>query len=517
MMKTKIQTKQQQKTLSPTVIQEKRGQLKTTAVTPNISRMATEGSKLNTTARVQAAKVMQRQVGNTRLSRMLGTTIQPKLTVGRAGDKYEQEADQVARQVTAPTAPELEEEEQTRMKPAIQRLEEDEEEKAQIQLASPTTGMEDEEAVQPQAAVSTTETTEDDEQIMSQSDTRPGMEEKDEGAIVQRQAAPQPVAPEEEDKQPIQMKAQAGSTGGEVGPTMESDIRQAQRGGQPLPEDVQTSMGQKFGADFSGVKIHRDKRADMLNRSLNSRAFTTGQNIFFKRGEYNPGTSGGRELLAHELTHVVQQRGNLQKAGPAPLQRKILLKEPTPLGVSWRKLSRRRRRKLVRKLLRKTLSRRDYRLAKLVARDMAYAKDEFKFDTIQELKIELIKRVATSRQMQESQRTVRKKHGFGYPFTGSSLYWGPRVNFAAREYWTPKVVDDYSPRKDKTKRAIIRNSPRNQRHTVYGDPGKSYRWTLSSTKSMRHTLATLVARFNGLVKEILADRYDQQNSCIFTS
>jgi len=56
--------------------------------------------------------------------------------------------------------------------------------------------------------------------------------------------------------------------------------------------------------------VHADAEADALNRSLNARAFTTGTDIFFREGAHNPGSSGGRELLAHELTHVVQQTGD---------------------------------------------------------------------------------------------------------------------------------------------------------------------------------------------------------------
>src|SRR5207344_148493 len=66
-------------------------------------------------------------------------------------------------------------------------------------------------------------------------------------------------------------------------------------------------MGQALNADFSGVRVHTDAGADGLNQSLSARAFTTGRDIYFRQGEYNPGSSGGRELLAHELTHVVQQ------------------------------------------------------------------------------------------------------------------------------------------------------------------------------------------------------------------
>jgi hypothetical protein len=64
-----------------------------------------------------------------------------------------------------------------------------------------------------------------------------------------------------------------------------------------------------MGADFSGVKVHTDSQSDKLNRSLSSRAFATGPNLFFKQGEYNPGSKTGQELIAHELTHVVQQNG----------------------------------------------------------------------------------------------------------------------------------------------------------------------------------------------------------------
>jgi hypothetical protein len=64
-----------------------------------------------------------------------------------------------------------------------------------------------------------------------------------------------------------------------------------------------------FGADFSQVRVHTDTQANTLNRTLSARAFTTGRDIFFRQGEYRPGSSTGQELIAHELTHVVQQGG----------------------------------------------------------------------------------------------------------------------------------------------------------------------------------------------------------------
>jgi hypothetical protein len=68
-------------------------------------------------------------------------------------------------------------------------------------------------------------------------------------------------------------------------------------------------MEHAFDSDFSQVRVHTSIESDNLNRELSSRAFATGADVFFAEGEYNPGTSSGRELLAHELTHVVQQGG----------------------------------------------------------------------------------------------------------------------------------------------------------------------------------------------------------------
>ena len=96
---------------------------------------------------------------------------------------------------------------------------------------------------------------------------------------------------------------------GEATPDLESSINRARGGGQTLDGGLQRKMGQAMGADFSRVKVHTDGQADTLNRSIQARAFTTGQDVFFKKGEYNPGSRGGQELIAHELTHVVQQTG----------------------------------------------------------------------------------------------------------------------------------------------------------------------------------------------------------------
>jgi hypothetical protein len=96
---------------------------------------------------------------------------------------------------------------------------------------------------------------------------------------------------------------------GDVAPEVEADIQRERGAGQALDSAARAQMEPAMGADFSGVRVHTGGQADTLNRNLSARAFTTGQDIFFKQGEYSPGSSSGRELLAHELTHVVQQGG----------------------------------------------------------------------------------------------------------------------------------------------------------------------------------------------------------------
>lgn len=104
--------------------------------------------------------------------------------------------------------------------------------------------------------------------------------------------------------------SRSGDGPADVAPEVEQTIQQARGSGQALDHSVRTQMEPALQADFSGVRVHTDGQADNLNRSLSARAFATGQDIFFKQGEYNPGSSTGRELLAHELTHVVQQNGD---------------------------------------------------------------------------------------------------------------------------------------------------------------------------------------------------------------
>lgn len=92
-------------------------------------------------------------------------------------------------------------------------------------------------------------------------------------------------------------------------------INQERGGGQPLDGGLQAQLGQTMGVDFSGVRVHTSPEADRLNQQLSARAFTTGQDVFFREGAYQPHSGSGQELVAHELTHVIQQGAGAVQGG----------------------------------------------------------------------------------------------------------------------------------------------------------------------------------------------------------
>jgi hypothetical protein len=237
---------------------------------------------------------LQRTVGNRATIGILSrhTGLHAKLKLGPAGDQYEQEADRVAQQVVRqmarpqPVQRQPLEEEELQMKSfagTISPLQRKDEPRPKMVFTKPAEGT----IHQPKPPATT----------ISQ---------------VKRAPNPQFTKPrfaqrQEEEEEELQMKPLHGPEGGEVEQSVEQQIQAARGGGQPLDDNVRGSMEQGFGADFSNVRIHTGSHADTLNRSLNARAFTTGNNIFFRSGEYNPGSSSGQQLLAHELTHTVQQ------------------------------------------------------------------------------------------------------------------------------------------------------------------------------------------------------------------
>ena len=232
---------------------------------------------------------LQHVAGNRAVSRL----IQTQLTVGPAHDRYEQEADRVAQQVMTMPLP-------AQHSPALQRAPEEEEEVQMKPLAASITPV-----IQREAPP------EEEEELQAkpliQREAAPEEEEIQTKPIIQRQA--------EEDEEEVQMKPlvqRLGTGGFEVDDAFDQRLAASRGGGRPLPGEVREFMEPRFGADFSGVRVHSGAEAAQLNRSVSAQAFTLGQDIYLGEGKTDVISASGKALLAHELTHVVQQTGRVQ-------------------------------------------------------------------------------------------------------------------------------------------------------------------------------------------------------------
>src|SRR5262249_20387611 len=121
-------------------------------------------------------------------------------------------------------------------------------------------------------------------------------------ATIQRKCA----ACEDEKKQTIQRRA-SGAQGPATAPPIVHDVLRSP--GQPLGAATRTFMELRFGADFGAVRVHTDEQASASARAVNAMAYTVGSDIVVASDHFSPSTTQGRRLLAHELTHVVQQGG----------------------------------------------------------------------------------------------------------------------------------------------------------------------------------------------------------------
>jgi hypothetical protein len=133
------------------------------------------------------------------------------------------------------------------------------------------------------------------------------------GGVIQRACA----ACEDEDRGATIQRKWIRSVTAEEGLDADAAVRGAERGGQPLPEGARLFMERRFGYDFSRVRVHADAEAASAAHAVRARAYTSGRDIVFGSGEYAPETAEGKHLLAHELTHVVQQGGAPPASGSA--------------------------------------------------------------------------------------------------------------------------------------------------------------------------------------------------------
>jgi hypothetical protein len=140
-----------------------------------------------------------------------------------------------------------------------------------------------------------------------------GRVSQDDEVTVRRECVGCDVGNEEQDEsvehEPIVLQSKpTRAPSGEPDIGLESAVRSLEGVGHPLPSTVRHYMEPRFGHDFSRVRVHADGRAASLARRANARAFTVGRNVVFAAGEYAPDSSAeSRWLLAHELTHVIQQ------------------------------------------------------------------------------------------------------------------------------------------------------------------------------------------------------------------
>jgi hypothetical protein len=285
---------------------------------------------------------------------------QPKLAVGKPGDPYEREADAVADAVVnqqhsgkvtpgggavqrMPITPvtsgslqraatpdeekmpgtndaRMAEDKEIQEKPEegkgtkaeggglVQKMEAPKEEEKSVQKAEEgeepmQAKEEEEEPVQAQA---------EEEEVQAQAEEEEPMQAKEEEEEpVQAAAEEEEMQAKEEEEEPMQAKSEPGARSASA--NIGSRLSQRRGSGNPLPKSVKTNMERSFGTDFSGVRIHTDSESVEMNRDLHAQAFTNGQDIYFNAGKFNPDQTEGKRLLAHELTHVVQQGGGGEK------------------------------------------------------------------------------------------------------------------------------------------------------------------------------------------------------------
>lgn len=103
----------------------------------------------------------------------------------------------------------------------------------------------------------------------------------------------------------------SGHSGVSISPQMEQQLASLQGGGHAMPESLKNMMENGFGEDFSQVRLHTDTNAADMSRSIQAKAFTHGNDIYFNQGQYSLSTTEGQRLIAHELTHVVQHSGKI--------------------------------------------------------------------------------------------------------------------------------------------------------------------------------------------------------------
>ena len=294
----------------------------------------------------------QKKIPNHPPSPFFGPKIQKKLTTGTVGDRYETEADHVADKVVnkRKTGGLLQSrgEETVQQKPIsetistvqkqdlaqeqpLQKKGKEKEEDKKVQKKSDKE--EDKKGVQKKGEK------EEEKKVQKKSDKEEDKKvqkkgEKEEDKKVQKKCADcegedkkvQKKAEKEEEKKPVQAKLNESNP---VNEGVESDLNSSKGGGSAMDKNTKKEMESGFGANFSSVNIHTNSKAVQMSEQLGAQAFTHGNDVYFNKGKYNPNSKEGKHLLAHELTHTIQQTG---RKTPNNVQKKDMLQLST---IPW--------------------------------------------------------------------------------------------------------------------------------------------------------------------------------------
>lgn len=254
---------------------------------------------------------------------------QPNVKVGKRESRYETEADQMADRAVnnEGTARPL----FGQISPLVQRKEQEEnlQAKAAEEEEVMQTMMEEEEPIQRQPEAEEEEMVqaqmEEEEQVQSKEEEE--VQRKEDEEELQMQEEEEAVQTKKEDEEEIQQKEEEEEQlQAKLAPRpllhrgldIANAIRLRRGKGQALDTATRQKMENAFQADFSGVRIHTDQDAVRMNRALGAQAFTTGSDVFFNEGKYDPSRRKGQLLLAHELTHTVQQGVVPERATDTP-------------------------------------------------------------------------------------------------------------------------------------------------------------------------------------------------------
>jgi hypothetical protein len=253
--------------------------------------------------------------------------VQAKMTVNTPGDHFEQEADRTAdRVMRMPAPPASAEKVQRQATDQVQRRREEQIFRAatpddKVQRAPEVMPYRAEEQifraalpdekVQKAPAGEQTLQRRREEQIFRAAQPEDQVRHKEDDKLQKKEDEKVLRAPADQVQRGM---AGGASGGGAVGGGVQSAIQNSTTGGEPMSADVRGHMEPRFNADFSGVRVHRDGEAASLSNQLSARAFTYQNHIFFARDQYQPGSSEGQHLLAHELTHTIQQGHSVQRS-----------------------------------------------------------------------------------------------------------------------------------------------------------------------------------------------------------